>query len=529
LTSIELPHRMPKSRRQSKLFGPNGQPVSYFLYPSPRHNLRSQRPRYWLSSDTKSNVSEYDRWELVNYARQLFAQVDALSAGVVAKNNWAFGDAWDAHYFGANKAWGEEVEGWLNNVWMPNANVRGPQYSFKRSMLLSGMAWDVDGDDAMVLTETANGFPQLAFYPSTKIASYGAGRMSPQGQSAGSVVDGGPFDGAKIFDGVIFDRNSRAIGLRIIGEDGDYQDISAYNADLAYEPTWCDQGRGIPRIATSLLRWMKLQDIDEFLARGIMRASSVGLIQKTEEGEAAIGNEVITEEDDTQAPQNPGAKVAYEEVEGGEMYYLSSTGNESIEGLTYKNPHPNTEAFLERVTRGCLASVGWFIELLDLSSTGRAPTRVLCELANQSIWSRQRTQYRRWKRAIGFAVMKQQKRGGFSTRNEDTVDALSWEPGLPKPLSVDAGNDAHADREALKLGLTTKAIIAQKWHGMHYRSMDAQRAMELRETLLAAEMLAKEHDWLSKDRALELLEQRSPNPVSTRITETAKAPPQPKG
>src|SRR5205085_2336549 len=188
LTSIDIPHRMPKSRRQSKLFGPNGQPVSYFLYPSPRHNLRSQRPRYWLSSDTKSNVSEYDRWELVNYARQLFAQVDALSAGVVAKNNWAFGDAWDAHYFGANKAWGEEVEGWLNNVWMPNANVRGPQYSFKRSMLLSGMAWDVDGDDAMVLTETANGFPQLAFYPSTKIASYGAGRMSPQGQSAGSVV-----------------------------------------------------------------------------------------------------------------------------------------------------------------------------------------------------------------------------------------------------------------------------------------------------------------------------------------------------
>jgi len=44
--SIDLPRRMPSSRRQSKLFGPSGQPVSYFLYPSPRHNLRQNRPRY---------------------------------------------------------------------------------------------------------------------------------------------------------------------------------------------------------------------------------------------------------------------------------------------------------------------------------------------------------------------------------------------------------------------------------------------------------------------------------------------------
>ena len=111
----------------------------------------------------------------------------------MTKNNWAFGDAWDAHYAGNNPAWGAVVEDWINNVWMPNANVRGPQYSFKRSMLLSGMAWDVDGDDAMVLTESANGFPQLAFYPSTKIASYGAGRMSPQGQAPGGIVQGEVF------------------------------------------------------------------------------------------------------------------------------------------------------------------------------------------------------------------------------------------------------------------------------------------------------------------------------------------------
>src|SRR5205814_7588179 len=98
-----------------------------------------------------------------------------------------------------------------------------------------------------------------------------------------------------------------------------------------------------------------------------------------------------------------------------------------------------------------------------------------------------------------------------------------------KPLSVDAGNDHQADREGLKLGTHNKAIIAQRAHGLHYRAIDKQRDKEIRETLTAAEGISNDHTWVSKDRALELLEQRSPNPVSTRITEQAKAPAQPKG
>ncbi len=518
----------PIGTRQSKLLGPNGKPLSYFLYPSPRQNLRSYKPRNWLSADTRSNVTEYDRIELVNYSRQLFAQIDVLNTAVAQKNNWAFGDAWDPHYSGTNAAWGEEATEWLVNQWMPNANVRGPQYSFKRSLLLSGQSWDVDGDDAMVLTETASGFPQLAFYPATKIGNGrdlgGASSASPT--SNPTLVSGGEFDGAKIFDGVIYDRNARAIGLRIIGEDGTHTDISAYNADLAYEPVWSDQGRGIPRIAVGLLQWMSLQDIQEFLIRGLKRAASIGLINKTEEGEAAIGNEVIAGEEipdhgtqtkfgDSSTTAGSDREVAYEEIEGGEMYYLSSTGNESIEALDFKSPHPNVEAFIERITRGSLSSVGWFYELIDFQATGRAPSRLLCDLANQSIWSRQRTGYRRWKRAIGYAIAKGMK-SGYLTRNNDGIDPYLWEPGLPKPLQVDAGNDAMADREALKLGIVNKAILAQKSHGLHYRCLDRQRDMELRESIQRAVQLNKDFPQLSFDRALELGEQRSPNPIAAQ-------------
>lgn len=525
ISSIGMPRRMPSGVRKSSVLGPNGQPVSYFLYPSPRWNLRQYKPRYWLAADTKSNVSEYDRWELVNYSRQLYAQVDVLGTAVDQKNSWAFGDAWDPHYLGTNTKWGEEATEFLKYQFYPMCNLRGPIYDLKRSMTLSGRAWDIDGDDAMVLTQSENGFPMIAFFPSTRVgmqASGARGNMdnSKPGQGPNSTVSGGPFDGAKIFDGVILDRNDRMIGLRIISADGNVQDISAYNADLAYEPTWCDQGRGIPRIATSLLKWMNLQDIDEFLQRGMKRAASIGLKFKNEGGEAGLGNEVITAETDPDAATGLGTnetlatggeqpKVYYEELEGGEMYYLDSSTGEEIEPLNYQNPHPNSEAFVERLQRGSISSVGWLYELLNLSSTGRAPSRLACDIANQSVWERQSSGYRRWKRIIGYAVAKAMK-SGYLSRNNDGGDPYKWEPGYPKHLSVDAGNDEQADRENLKMGTTSKLILAQK-KGYHWTEINRQRKQEVLDLIATAREISTKNSEVPFERAMELLEQRTPN------------------
>ncbi len=528
-SSIETPARMPSVKRKSSILAPNGQPVSYYLYPSPRTNLRAYKPRFWLQDSTQKNVSEYDRKEMVNYARQLSVQIDVLESAIVQKNNWAFGDAWDPHYTGKNAAWGEAAQEWLTKVWFPNCNVRGPQYDFKTSMWLSGWAWDVDGDDVMILTETASGFPMLAFYPATKCGSnptHGGLSLKP-----GTVVEDGEFKGAKIFDGVIMDRNSRAIGLRILGEGNDFQDISAFNADLAYEPRWSDQGRGIPRIAVSSLTWFDLQDIHDFTKAGVKRASNVGILIKNAEGEATNDANVITADeilDNGQEPIDGGSlsdrKVAVEELgQGGETYYLNSSEGEEMVPFHFKNPHPNTEAFIERAQRGAISSVGWFAELLDLKSTGRAPSRILTDLANQTIWARQRTGYRRWKRAVGYAIAKGMKIGQVP-KNNDGFDPYLWEPGLPKPLQVDAGNDAQADRESLKLGTTTEAILAQKNHGLHRSEIKRIRAQEIRDNIALAKSIAEESG-LPLERCLELIEQRSPNPIAQQQQKPAAKEP----
>lgn len=508
-------------RRPSKILGPNGKPAAYFLYPSPRFNLRSYKPRYWLGADTKTNVSEFDRWEMVNYSRQLFAQVPTLYSAVMQKNAWAFGDAWDPHYCGNNKEWGKEVEEFLRHVFYPNANIRRGPYDLKWSLKTSGYMLDVDGDDAMVLTKSEDGLPALAFYPSTRIGPTASGLNSPMiGRSKYSgvseTIKGGPFDGAKTFDGVILDRNNRMIGLRITQEDADPVDIPSSSCDICYEPTWSDQIRGIPRIAVGMLRWMNIQDIDEFLQRGIKRASSVGVVVNVEEGEGGLGNEVITQEPDQISQSIPGAnpanrQVSYEEIEGGEAWYLRANAGEKISGVDYQSPHPNTENFVSRIERGALSSLGWFYELLNLGDTSRAPTRLVCDLANMTIWERQSAGMRRWRKLIAYAIADSVE-SGLIPRNDlnSGLDQFMWEPGLPKQLSVDAGNDEQADRENFKLGTTSKTIIAQK-KGLHRHEIRKQRLIEMDELIEDVREVMSKDKRISFDMAMGLLEQRTPN------------------
>jgi hypothetical protein len=511
--------------RSSRILGPDGRPASTWLYPTPRHNPRLYKPRFWLSPDFRTNVSAYDRQELVNLSRQLVSQIGDLGTAIAQKNSWAFKDGWDAHYVGKkNRKWGDEAEEFLRDQFYPACNVRGPLFDFRQTLYLSGLAWDRDGDDVVILTESESHFPMIAVFPATRIAS-GDNEISRRIRS----VEGGRFDGAKIVDGIITNRDGRAIAVRIIGEDDSVKpsDVAMFNADLAFDPAWTDQGRGVPAPSTCCLKWMNRQDLDEFLQAGMKRAATLALKRKTAEGESMGGNEITTAEETIALPGGGSVtrEIHVEQVgSGGDIIELSAADGEDIDVLTYKNPHPNAEAFVERMTRECLASVGWYYELLNLSSTGRAPTRLLADLANQVIWSRQSTAERRARRIIRYALHKGMKEKLLS-RNDDVMDTLRWEFGLPKEVSVDAGNDEQADREALKMGMTTKAIIAQK-KGLRGEMIRRQRLAEVKQDYLDAKELGQELG-VPWEHVMERLEQRSPNPVIQQPRPQPKSLPPP--
>lgn len=504
LPTVRVPVRRPV------LFGPNGKELAYGLYPSPRYSPHNFRPRRTASTDIRVAVNGYDRAEMLNYSRQLFAQLANLGSAILDKNWWAFGDAWEPHYTGSNERWGREASAFLREQFYPNADRHG-RHDWLTLLYLSGIAWDRDGDDLMLLTEDGAGFPKVEFISGARIGS-GNGATDNQ-------VRGGDWDGAKIYDGIIFDEAGTPVAARVLGVDDagrevwqDYAIGFGGRADLAYQPEWQDQGRGLPLVGRCSLDWMDLQEIDQFLKRGIKRASAVGLLHKNAEGEAGVGNEIVVEESTTD--QNSAARtVAYEEIEGGEMYYLRAADGENIEGLKYEAPHPNVENFIARIERRGVKAVGWAYELLYLNESGRAATRLVVDLGNQSIWKQQRLGLRRTWRATRYALAKAMK-GGFLSKNPDARDAyFAWDFGLPKPLSVDAGNDEQADRENLKMGTTTKSLIAQK-QGRHWQEVGRQRKLELLSQVNdAVEIESASGGKVSFERAMDLLEQRSANPA----------------
>jgi hypothetical protein len=493
------------------IIAPNGRPASQYLYPSPRTNSKNYRPRQQLRNTTRENITEADRLELINYSRQLYAQVGDVATAIDQKNHWAFGDAWEPHFIGEDTRWGEELEEWLKNAFYPTCNVRGPLYHFTATLQISGKAWDYDGDDLEVYTKTDRGFPQIAVFPSTMVRTHYQG----QGYGRAEVVQGGPFDGAKICDGVIYNRNNRAIGVRLWDEDGKHTDISLFNADLAYEPSWSDQGRGIPRLSTCLLRWMSLQDIDHFLQMGMKRAATLQINRFTPEGESVQGNEIITgEETVLNGDGDEETRATHTEMvgDGGDIIEFSTEEGEELKILEFRNPHPNSEAFVERIKRECLSSVGWFYELLNMASTGRAPSRLVCNLANKTIWNRQATGERRAKRRLNFAIAVAMQEGLVSKNKVGGIDPYRWEFGLPAELTVDEGNNEQAAREAVKMGMSSKKIEAQK-KGRRDDQIHKDIVREVTRDIKAAKSIGSA-EGVPFELVWERLDQRSPNPIT---------------
>lgn len=481
----------------------------YGLYNTPRNSGQADyyRPRRYQGA-RGDVITEGDWLELLDYSRQLYAQLGNLGGAIIQKNLYAVGDAWKPQFYGSDQAWGEAVEEWLKEQFYPMADVRGPAFDFVTNLFLDGLAMDVDGDSLMVLTESERGFPQLKYYPAHRIGGW---------QSSGEVKDG-PYRGAMMRNGVIFNRDGRAIAYRVKGEEGGPDvDISAVNAQFLFEPEWQHQGRGIPRVGRTLLDWFDVQDIDVFLKRGVKLDASQGLLHYTETGTADTAESAISDNDS--ASEDTDLKI--QRREGGEILYMKAGSGEKIESFSSDRPHPNTEAFIARLERRGLLAVGWFYELIDPSKIGGASVRLIQDQARASVAARQKTIRKRAKRAVIYAVAKAMK-NRLIPRNDG--DWWKWNFETPAQLTVDAGYDRQADVDDLKMGLTTKAAVCAKF-GRWHEDVAAQQDREFDALVTRAKAHAEKHG-LPLEYVLDRLEQRSPNPAP--IAGAAEVQPQKK-
>ena len=445
------------------------------LYQTPRNTGEQDfyRQRFWGLTDLSAALNESDRTEILELSRQLFSQLPILSHAIRQKNEYAFGDAWIPQYRGTNEKWGKPAEDWIHNVWLPQCSHAGGCNDWQSDLFLSGVSWDVDGDDVGLFVIGEDGFPRIAYRSAHQIGS----------GTSGDEVKGGPLDGGRICNGIITDRNGRFIGIRLLRssrqrkESGDKQwdDIPANQCDLQFEPIWRAQQRGIPRPAVGLMDGLDIQDIKTFLKRGVKLDSSIGLMHFNENGEAMPNSDELDEPDGDSSSYNP-TDIKVEKKFGGEIIYMRAGIGERLEALKSDRPSSNAMEFYNGLEAGLLLAVGWFRELIDPSKVGGASVRLIQDQARASVRARQKTAKRRAYRSLYFALAQAQQTRRIP-RNDDPYDWMQWDFGMPACLTVDAGYDEQADRENLVMGTTTFDAIAQK-KGQWWQDTREQRAKE---------------------------------------------------
>ena len=503
------------------------------------------RPRPRLQPEMARNVSAYDRRELIDAARTLKA-LPLLQGAIRQKAMWACGD-WGVKYIGANKKWGEEMTDDLNNIGFKFCTPNFENFSFQQMLKVTSEAQDTDGAQLNVWIRTGAGqFPQQKIIEATMISTDAPRSMSgyasyatatgaglPYQTVGGNVyVKGGAFDGARIQDGVVFDRDNRRLACRVWGYDDvgniTFADVPAQFSQLLFEPSWANGVIGIPRMAAALVDLMRIGDINDWLTTAIGIAARLAITRKTHGGDP--GGAERTEYDipspgleGTPSALTTPAQTTYERIGSG-IYELDAQGEE-ISQVPFNRPSMEEEKFINRINSEALWSIAMPIQLFDPAAMGRAGARSVKEIFRMGIWERQQTLERQTLGYVNWYVAKRMANGSV-TRNDDAGgrDAFMWRVELPAEYTVDEGNDRAADLNDIKMGAKSRTRVLAKY-GEDFETVDAEIFEETRVRAAKAAKLAAEFKEKDFNQWLDFLEQRGPNPIAIqKVSAPAPAP-----
>lgn len=408
-------------------------------------SLRPRQTTSAINGGTKLAITSWDWQRTLSLSRQLFARVTEVSGALQQKNLYVIGDSWEPRFDGVDQEWGRQAEDYLAG-WFASCNLRGEPFDWTTSLYVDSLAIDRDGDAAMITT-VVDGQAKLQFVAAHQIGQRTSGSTDSIGLS---VVSVGRFAGKKIYNGVIFGDFGEVIGYNILGDlSKNDRQLGIESCQLLYEPEWSDQGRGVPRLASSILNWMDYEDIHHFLKKQVKMDSAQGIIHYNESGEAATESDFITGRTSTAAPQD----VKVESIYGNEILYFKASGGGKVEAIRSDRPSPNVDAFTMRLVRGCLQSMGWFFELYDPSKIGGASTRLIQDMARSSIRAKQRLVHKRAMRAVNHALSHAMAAGVLP--QNPSSDWLKWSFTLPSRITVDAHYDDESMMSRIKLGAGT--------------------------------------------------------------------------
>lgn len=341
-------------------------------------NRRKQLPL--LDYDIHRNVTAYGRSVMRTLGRRLYCASDVVR-GTVNEIAMNVGGRLQAEYRGANKEFKRPVERWTHRH-DRIADIAGWPYTsrtWRKGIVRAAL---LDGDEGTVFCKDDNGIPRLQRIPGHRIGS----------APGKETVEGGPFDGALIIEGVIIGDQLQPLGYRVLtGEcPTDYEqyvDIPSDRMILNFVPLFAGQLRGFSLVGFSAFIHQDIYESDlwELLAQ---KAGAGRVFQEWNEyGEPPPGADFIVGPDASSSGSATPAGLWREVIdEGINTYFRSSDPNARLEAVKFDRPSANQREFKESKSRETFYSVGWSLDFgLNPTKVGGAPLRVLVDRINATV------------------------------------------------------------------------------------------------------------------------------------------------
>jgi len=411
-----------------------GQPWT-FAHAADRSNRRG--PQYQVrNDDIERLIPANDRKTLASLSNRLYLNMGVPKACVNQKADYAVGEAWLPTYANvADAEAGKPVASFLRDIWMPQCDTRGGIFDWHNLLYLTSIAIDRDGDVFWLLVKGADNFPRIQMVPGHRCYSSG---MSTTVQEEGS------WKGYRIIDGVIYYASGRPAAYRFnTGKDGEevFTDIPASDVIHMFDPTHCDQGRGLPAFTHALesLKMSLLSTEDERIRQQIV--SRLHLTVFNENGAPDPDDPTTGIGTDSSSPQELSTRA----FPGGTQY-LANDGSTRIEQMQHGNPGPIWDAFQDRLAREAIIPV-WSYSVWKSTGQGTSERGEIVK-CRRFVTKRQSTLWYAAKRATSWAYSVFASTG----RVPQLRNPAAWAFSYPPRLSVDDGRESKMELNELVTG-----------------------------------------------------------------------------
>lgn len=521
------------------------------LYPTPSQRPNQSRPQPRLQPQTFQNVTPKDRWELTNQSRVIYGGISLVSTAIEERAKFAFANGCYIKSHSESDSFAAAIEEQINEVFYPAASVLGDTHDMHTMLQNFSVNLERDGGQAAVFDNETG---QVLVIPTTLIGNgFGlknaaAGTLTPLGKddmgywglapggfaSYGGVGYGydvikdptSPYDGARIIDGFIVDRNRVRLAVRVLGfdEEGNpaYRDVPAAQIRVDFKVKWSDQIGFIPVLATAIMSIVNVQDFDYYIKQAMILAAQKAVTRTSKEGKApatsGVGYTYANPDGSVgstlpgEAPPATATRVQAYEMNVAGMVELSTDNNEEIKFVDFQRPSLNEEQFIERIERGYLHKI-WPYDLIFGKNSNAAFARQLREQVGMTIWEEQRLgcKFLQWAIRLRTAWAMQRRQ---LPPNDNLLDAYRNEVIWPAEFSSDRGYDNDIRLKLLGRNLTTHDQICGS-EGFTHAQIQKKNLAYVDTLIGEAETIAAKHQAsgvTAKDVLMMIDNLGSPNP-----------------